>query len=177
MFGLYYNVEKSIGWVKSMQKKKLIEQNLLLFEQLEKSQGELEKLKRLLNKNAEEISILKALLGEAQEEDKAVITEPIRRLEEKVIANAALKPDMEYGSVVIGKIVLAAAEHSNKLTMGGDDTKKELVNLILGRTEVAKAEVLSVIESDDSLEIKCDKIDDIASAAKEYFESVVAQIV
>lgn len=160
-----------------MRKKKLIEQNLSLFEQLEKSQGELAELKKLLNKNAEEISVLKARLEENKAQEKqSTVTEPMRRLEEKVIANATLKPDMEYGATVIGKIVVAAAEHSNKLTAGGDDSNKELLNLILGKTEVAKAEILSVIESEDTFEVKCAKIDQIAAVTIEYFESVAAQI-
>ncbi len=161
-----------------MRKKKLIEQNLSLFEQLEKTQGELNELKRLLKKNAEEIGSLKAKLAESNSEEKQpVVTEPMRRLEEKVITNATLKPDMEYGATVIGKIVVSAAEYSNKLTLGGDDSKKELVNLILGKTEIAKAEILSVIETDDSFDVKCAKIDQIAAVSKEYFESVAAQIV
>lgn len=160
-----------------MRKKKLIEQNLSLFEQLEKSQGELVELKKLLNKNAEEISILKAKLEETKaQENQAEVTEPMRRLEEKVIANATLRPDMEYGASVIGKIVVEAAEHSNKLTIGGGDSNKELVNLILGKTEVAKAEILSVIEGDDTFEVKCSKIEQISDVATEYFKSVVAQI-
>lgn len=161
-----------------MRKKKLIEQNLSLFEELQKTKTELLELKKLLNKNADEISILKAKLSESKQEEKQPqITEPMRRLEEKVIANATLKPDMEYAAKIIGKIVVSAAEHSNKLTIGGTDTHKELVNLILGKTEMAKAEILSVIETSDPLEVKCEKIDQIASVSKEYFESVAAQIV
>ena len=66
---------------------------------------------------------------------------------------------------------------SNKLTAGGNDTHKELLNLILGKTEIAKAEILSVIESADNFDVKCEKIDKIADAAKEYFDSVLAQII
>ena len=149
-----------------------------MFEQLQKTQGEIVELKRMLTKSADEISVLKAKIAENKVEEKPqAVTEPMRRLEEKVIANATLKPDMEYGALVIGKIVVAAAEYSNKLTIGGDESKKELVNLILGKTEVAKAEILSVIETDDSFDVKCTKMDQIATLAKEYFESVIAQII
>ena len=164
-----------------MRKKKLIEQNLSLFEDLQKAQAELKETKRLLSRNVDEINALKAELEKAksqqtlQAEEKP--TEPMHRLEEKVITTAAIKPDMEYGSKVIGKIVMSAAEYSNKLTLGGDDSKKELVNLILGKTEIAKSEILTVIESDDSFDVKCAKIDQISAVAKEYFESVLAQIV
>ena len=162
-----------------MRKKKLIEQNLSLSDNLQKTQAELSELKNLLNKNAEEIKTLKAKIDKANEQSvtEPAVTEPMRRLEEKVIAAATLKPDMEYGATVIGKIVVSAAEYSNKLTFGGDDSKKELVNLILGKTEMAKAEILSVILTEDSFDVKCSKMDQIAVVTKEYFESVLAQIV
>ncbi len=161
-----------------MRKKKLIEQNLSLFENLQKTQSELIELKKLLKQNADEINLLKTQLEKAKEpEAEPSVTEPMRRLEEKVITNATLKPDMEYGAKVIGQIVVSAAEYSNRLTLGGDDSKKELVNLILGKTEMAKAEILSVIETGDSFDIKCSKMDQIAAVSKEYFESVLAQIV
>ena len=162
-----------------MRKKKLIEQNLSLFENLQKTQAELSELKNLLNKNDEEIKTLKAKIDKANEQSvtEPAVTEPMRRLEEKVIAAATLKPDMEYGATVIGKIVVSAAEYSNKLTFGGDDSKKELVNLILGKTEMAKAEILSVIQTEESFDVKCAKMDQIAVVTKEYFESVLAQIV
>ncbi len=161
-----------------MRKKKLIEQNLSLFEDLQKTQREISELKKLLSENANEIKSLKAQLDKAKEvETETTVTEPMRRLEEKVISNAILKPDMEYGAKVIGQIVVSAAEYSNKLTVGGDDSKKELVNLILGKTEMAKAEILSVVQTNDSFDIKCAKMDQIAAVSKEYFESVLAQIV
>lgn len=161
-----------------MRKKKLIEQNLSLFEDLQKTQRELNDLKRLLSQNAEEIKSLKTQLEMSKEtKTEPQVTEPMRRLEEKVITNATLKPDMEYGAKIIGTIVVSAAEYSNKLTLGGDDSRKELVNLILGKTEMAKAEILSVIETTETFDVKCAKIDQIAAVAKEYFESVAAQIV
>lgn len=170
--------KKDKNQVKSMRKKKLIEQNLSLFESLQKTQRELSELKKVFDQNMQEIKYLKSQLEEAKEaQNDAVVTEPLRRLEEKVITNATLKPDMEYGARVIGKIVVSAAEYSNKLTIGGTDKHRELVNLILGKTEIAKAEILSVIETDDTLDIKCLKIDQIAADSQEYFESVAAQII
>lgn len=160
-----------------MRKKKLVEQNLSLLEDLQKTQSELAELKKLLKQNADEMKTLKLQLAKSKDEQQPTVTEPMRRLEEKVIASAAIKPDIEYGAKVIGQIVVSAAEHSNKLTVGTDESRKELVNLILGKTEIAKAEILSVIQTDDNFDIKCAKIDQIAAVTKEYFESVVAQIV
>ena len=170
--------KKGTKRVKLMQKKKLIEQNFLLFENLQKTQRELSELRKVIDQNMEEIKSLKAQLEDAKEaQNDTVVTEPMRRLEEKLIANAAIKPDMDYGAKVIGKIVVSAAEYSNKLTVGGTDKHRELLNLILGKTEIAKAEILSVIEGDDTLDVKCLKIDQIAVDSIEYFESVAAQII
>lgn len=161
-----------------MRKKKLIEQNAYLFEKLQTTQRELNEFKEELRKNADLINSLKAELEQTKEyKENVTVTEPMHRLEEKVIANAALTPDMEYGATVIGKLVVSAAEYSNKLTIGGDDSKKELLNLILGKTEIAKAEILSVIETSDSFEVKCTKMDQIVALCNEYFQSVLAQIV
>jgi len=160
-----------------MRKKDLIQQNLTLFDTLQKTQQELNELKSQLKASVQEINSLKAQIEKAEVQEAAQPTEPMRRLEEKVIANAYLKPEVEYGAKVIGQIVISAAEYSNRLTVGGDNSHKELVNLILGKTEVAKSEILAVTEIEDSLEVKRAKIDQIAAVTKEYFESVLAQIV
>lgn len=162
--------------VNKMRKKDLIQQNLTLFETLQKTKLELNDLRKQLDDYSEQVKSLKDQLAKT-EEPKPVVTEPMRRLEEKIITNAMIKPDVEYGSKVIGQIVVAAAEYSNSLTLGGDSTHKELINLILGKTEIAKAEILSITETADSFEVKCAKMDQIAAVTKEYFQSVVAQIV
>lgn len=159
-----------------MRKKDLIQQNLTLFETLQKTKSELNELKKQVDDYSEQIKFLKDQLTKSEEEQPTV-TEPMRRLEEKVITNAMIKPDIEYGAKVIGQIVVAAAEHSNNLTLGGDSTHKELINLILGKTEIAKSEILSITETADSFEVKCAKMDQIAAVTKEYFKSVAAQIV
>ncbi len=168
--------------VKTMRKKKLIEQNLALFENLQKTKLQVNELQEILNKNAEEIKNLKAQLAVQKEQlqqppKQPPVTEPMRKLEEKILLNATLKPDVEYGAKVIGKLVISAAEYSNRLSIGGDETRKELINLILGKTEMTKAEILSVVEDADSLEAKYAKMDQIAASTDEYFKSVIAQIV
>lgn len=159
-----------------MRKKDLIQQNLTLFDNLQKTELQVNELKKQLKAYSDEIKNLKAELSKSQQE-QPIVTEPMKRLEEKVITSANLKPDVEYGAKVIGDIVICAADYSNKLTLGGDNSHKELLNLILGKTEVAKSEILSVTGTDEAYEVKCAKIDQIATVTKEYFESVLAQIV
>ena len=55
------------------------------------------------------------------------------------------------------------------------ENSKELLNLILGRTEVAKAEILKTVSSDIAFDEKKAKIDAEYESAKDYFESVIRQ--
>lgn len=158
-----------------MRKKELIRQNLSLFEELQKAKLETSDLKKQLKKYSDEIDALKSQLSDMKSEETEH-TEPMRRLEEKVISSAAVDPDMDYGAKAIGKIVVSAANYSNRLTADGNDSYKELVNLILGKTEIAKSEILAVVESDNLPEQKASKIDAIVNEADEYFKSVSAQI-
>ncbi len=155
-----------------MRKKTLIQQNLALFEQLQAAQLEAHELKKRLAEYDKKISSLESEL-EAQK--KAAITEPLKKLEEKVITNAKIKPDVDYGAKVIGEIVVSATTYSNTLTAGGDGSLRELVNLILGRTEVAKSDILNIVSSDDGITVKTAKIDAVKAETEEYFKSVMAQ--
>ena len=155
-----------------MRKKILIQQNLALFEQLQKSQFEANELKKRLHSYDEKIS---ALEKELEAQKKAAATEPLKKLEEKVITNAKIKPDVDYGAKVIGEIVVSATKYSNELTLGGDGSLRELVNLILGRTEVAKSDILNIVSGEDGIAVKTAKIDAIKAETEEYFKSVMAQ--
>ena len=91
------------------------------------------------------------------------------------INNITLEPECEYGAKIIGQIVVDATTKCNSLTLDGDTGNRELVNLILGRTEVAKAEILKIVSSDISLEDKKNKIDLEKNETVDYFGSVMAQ--
>lgn len=156
-----------------MRKKQLLNQNISLFEQLQKEKANNAELAnenaRLKEKNKE----LKEALENIREKSAKTAT-PLEKIEEKMI-ESAIDRDTQYASAVIGKIVVASAEYSNKLTDGGETRYIELVNLILGRAEVAKSEILSVVSSDDEFVFKKEKMDEILSRSREYFESVMAQ--
>ena len=68
-----------------------------------------------------------------------------------------------------------AAMSSNRLGEMGKTNTKELLNLILGRTEVAKAEILNIVSSNMSFAGKVQSIDSVANEANEYFQSVLEQ--
>ena len=158
-----------------MRKKVLIEQNLALFEQLQKAQLEVNELKKTLKGYDEKMAKLEGELEELRKAEE-VQTAPLKKLEEKVIANANLKPDVEYGAKIIGEIVVSATNYSNNLTAGGESANRELVNLILGKTEVAKSEILNIVSGEASLDVKQTLIDSVRDDAQEYFKSLMAQL-
>ncbi len=85
-------------------------------------------------------------------------------------------PAMEYGSCVIGKIVVESARYADQVSTSSAENKMELLNLIMGKAEVAKAEVFAIATSLASEETKRELADAQFSEALDYFKSVVGQI-
>lgn len=158
-----------------MRKKQLLSLNHELFNSLENARLTAEELR---NENAG----LKEKIAELTKENeqlklKGIMSEPLKNLEEKVIEFASVTEDTQYGANAIGKTVVSAAKFCNSLSARHDSTDtKELINLILGRTEVAKAEILKIVSGNSKLEEKKSLIDKERSAAEDYFRSVMAQI-
>lgn len=155
-----------------MRKKALIEQNLTLFRQLETLRGENAANMKKIHDLQETIEQLK----QAKVTEKPEESSPLKKLHDKVIENSKLNPAVEYAAEVIGKLVMESANGSNKLTAGGNTEHRELVNLLLGKTEVAKAEILEIVSGDFAFEVKKEKIDDVAENAIDYFNSILAQL-
>ena len=137
--------------------------------QLERHKLAFEEIKRENDELRAELEELK------QEAEAPVVSAPLKALEEKVL-NSAVNRETDYGASVIGEIVISAAKYCNRLTSEPTEEKRELVNLILGRTEVAKAEILKIISADGSFETKKNAIIREKAAAEDYFQSVMAQI-
>ena len=154
-----------------MRKKLLLEQNIQLFDRLTAAESEIKRLKKELEEEKRRTAALK--------EENARLTEnrgstaaPLKILESKVIKQAGITPDTDYGAAVIGKTVVAAKYCEQLKTR---DNAKELINLILGRTEVAKAEILNIVTTDNDDEEKRRLIDEQLALAEDYFASVTAQ--
>lgn len=156
----------------SMNKKQLLEQNTQLFERLAQSQEQIAELKKELAGRDGELLAQKNEIERLNARLNA--TEPLKALEAKVTRQAAVPPEIEYGASAIGKIVVEAAKYCSRLAARGEQAK-ELINLVLGRTEVAKAEILKIVSSTDGLEEKKKKADACAYDAFDYFESIMAQ--
>lgn len=157
-----------------MRKSELLKLNNELYEKSENYKFLYEELKKENHKLSEENKKLKINNEELLAKEKA--TAPLKELEEKIKNQAKLTEEAKYGAATIGKIVIKAATCCNILTSADDGyDPKELVNLILGRTEVAKAEILRAVEADMSLDSKYSLIDSCKKSAEDYFDSVMAQ--
>ena len=155
-----------------MRKKLLLEQNIQLFDRLTAAESEIKRLKKELEEEKRRTAALKEENARLTE-NKGSTAAPLKMLEAKVIKQAGITPDTDYGAAVIGKTVIAAAKYCEQLKTR--DNAKELINLILGRTEVAKAEILNIVTSDNVAEEKRRLIDEQLALAEDYFASVTAQ--
>lgn len=93
-------------------------------------------------------------------------------MEEKAI----LSQEMKIGAKVIGEAVIEAAKICNTITEKGGENSKELVNLVLGRCEVLKAEILAIALCEVGFQQKQEMMQTEQTAAYDYFNSILAQI-
>lgn len=157
-----------------MKKRDLLIQNTDLYNKVKKSDNTITELKKDIFARDEKIKKLEQEIEILNSKINA--TKPLKELEAKVVRQAAMSKDVEYGASVIGKTVVEAAKCCNELTNeSAGDIAKELVNLILGRTEVAKAEILRIVSSNIEMDEKTQQIDAQFDQAIDYFNSVMAQ--
>lgn len=158
---------------RNMRKKELIKLNEQLFDRAENAMRTAEELKKENSSLLSKIDELEKKISEMNETPKPSV--PLQTIEKKIVSQIKLKEDTEYGASVIGKIVLSSTSYCNELTLTMGPAAKELINLILGRTEVAKSEILKITSTDASLEDKKAMIDSELISAEDYFKSVMAQ--
>lgn len=82
----------------------------------------------------------------------------------------------EYSVKAIGKIVSETVKINCVISSSSCENKKELLNLVLGRSEVAKEEIAIVMVSNLDDEIKKQSIDREVAAVNEYFSSVLSKL-
>ncbi len=166
-----------------MNKKLLMKQNSQLFDKLHQSEAVNRRLKQQIAALCDNIEKLEKELEELKNQPEEKILAETTESEEVMpeVAEQAtddeikLSDEIEYGSAAIGEIVIQATKSSNMLKELGKPNIKELLNLILGRTEVSKGEILSIVSSDASLDAKKQMIDSLKNEVFEYFKSVLEQ--
>lgn len=161
-----------------MRKSELLSQYIALSDELQQLKLEISRLHCELEEYKRISEVLKDEVVNAQHREQSPLMPLIKNetANQTATIDDELGSDSVYGAQVIGRIVLSAAEYSNRLSCGGEVRYKELINLILGHTEVEKANILEIVMSDASSEDKKRMIDSCENSAKEYFDSVMAQI-
>lgn len=157
-----------------MRKKDLLNQNIMLFEQLRKVELENTSLRKKNKSLEKELDELKIKIQELQFKTIEAISPEINVVCEKIPLE--LDDATSYGSETIGKIVVKATELNGELSVNSSPDNVTLINLILGKTEISKSEILAIVSDDCNIETKKSKIDTVKNQAFEYFESVMAQI-
>lgn len=92
------------------------------------------------------------------------------------LENIPVNREMQYASEAIGDIVVKCATLCNEFAKQGGPTCRELINLALGRTEVFKADCLTIASSNTSFSVKKECVDRIKADTEDYFESLRAQL-
>lgn len=159
------HVEKNITKELKIENSKLTNENNDLNAQLNQLRGRIAELEKAAAEEVVQIEEVTCEVTEDKpEEPKAEVSEP------------ELSDGMSAGAKIIGKIVLSSAEYCNALSgAAAPQNAKELLNLILGRTEVAKAEILRISALDIPREEKLAAMEQELAEAEDYFKSVMAQ--
>lgn len=174
-----------------MRKKKYIELTEELQKRLHSEKLKTDELQAENKELADELAALNSELFalrekltqlEQQKEPAEQVAEPEPQIvpdeqtKDEPLPEPQLSDDVNFGAKSIGKIVLSSAEYCNKLTASGSDPSvKELVNLILGRTEVAKSEILRISTLQIDPQEKQQAMEREMNEAEDYFKSVMAQ--
>lgn len=172
-FLIYKAFSKRTG-ERRMKKKELMQKYFELYEQMQEVLAENSRLTAQLDALYEDNQALKQSMSVKEIEDKAV-NECEKAIECEEKAPPIMSDDALYAAECIGKIVVSATEYSNKLSHGGNESNRELINMILSKTESLKANILEIVLSEATLEDKKRMIDSCKNASEDYFESVMAQ--
>ncbi len=180
-------------------KKSLMNQNYELYQKLDKAyyrnktlEDRIDEHKAVIEKLETELQ-QKAVAEELAEEIPETVEEPEADLPEEVDSEPKtdseviptetekremkINDELEYAAKVIGICVVEVTKVCNKLTADGqDETKKELVNLALGRNEVLKSEILKIMNMEIEFSQKKDLIERERQETFDYFDSIIAQI-
>lgn len=117
---------------------------------------------------------------EVVERNTPVYREPLETedgiIDVTALENIPVNREMQYASEAIGDIVVKCATLCNEFAKQGGPTCRELINLALGRTEVFKADCLTVASSNTSFSVKKECVDRIKADTEDYFASLRAQL-
>ena len=186
----------------NVRKKELVEKMNTLVDSMNTLQHQLTAYREENMKLKAELAELHRLSEEAKKpEQEAAVKEPesngfsvTEPLEEATFENTVLKEEKpiavavsekqtmdtdkitEYAALAIGSIVKESVTYVDLISSSSSPDKKELLNLIMGKGEVAKSEIFSIAEGDAPEATKRELIDTKLNETVDYFKSVAGQI-
>ena len=163
-----------------MRKKELINENRFISEELHKLKNDNSILRDELSAKANEIRLLSEKIDELNSALTAKLAAEQAKIEEIDEAEEQDTEETEnildYGAVIIGKVIISAAENGSRINSDDEDRKASALNDIFVRTEEVKAEILSIISSDDSYDKKCRLMEREYQSAVSFFDRTVARV-
>ena len=143
-----------------------------------------------LHRRAEETKEAERIATEKEPQNGFSVTEPleevtfensvVREMKPVAAESGAPLPEndkmTEYAALAIGSIVKESVTYVDLISSSSSPDKKELLNLIMGKGEVAKSEIFSISEGDAPEETKRELIDTKLNETVDYFKSVAGQI-
>lgn len=87
-----------------------------------------------------------------------------------------INKEMKYASEAIGEIIVKCASACNEFAKVGGPEAREFINLALGRTEVFKADCLTIASSNTAFSVKKECIDRIRHDTEDYFKGLCESI-
>ncbi len=174
-----------------MKKKELFEQNALLHNRLKTTSAELEKYKELYAQNITEINSLREEIEKLISKHTEVLQmladfdEQSKKGEVAIVPSDEAKPTAldveledvsEYGAEIIGKIVLEGTKINNLFAEKQNDLSLDVINLILGKTEVCKAKIYDICHSSIEDQKRKEMLDSLYTECMDYFASLSGQI-
>lgn len=158
-----------------MRKKELINENRFISEELHKLKNDNSILRDELSVKLNEIRILTEKVEELNLTLAAKTEEEKAAFEEAKETEIVEKNILDYGAVIIGKVIISATENSSRIDTDDEERKADALNDIFERTEEVKAEILSIIFSDDSYDKKCRLMEREYQSAVNFFDRTAAR--
>ncbi len=109
------------------------------------------------------------------EENTYIVSEE-NKVKKEAEAEVSLNDDaMDYGAEIIGKITVESAKYCDIITSENLPNLKELLGLIMGKSEVCKNDILGIALSSIAFDNKINMIDEQYREAVDYFKSICEQ--
>lgn len=162
-----------------MRKKELISENRFISEELQKLKNDNSVLKEEILEKSSQIEHLSQKIDELKDAllKKEISDKKVAAEVEEESADAETEENiMDYGAVIIGKVIVSAAEYCGRIESDDQERIDAAIGDIYERTENVKSEILSIISSDNSYDKKSRLMEREYQSAVSFFDRTVARV-